>query len=298
MSAEMEMLRGVLEAQKATRGDGQPSVEQMRAGMAETTSKMPPADGVTEEAIELGGVRGLKFTPDGAGSEAALLYFHGGGYVLGSPETHRGMISHMAKAMGAPAYSMDYRLAPEAMFPAAIEDGCACYAALLDGGQAPGRTIIGGDSAGGGTAVASALMARDKGLPMPAGLALLSPWVNLSNTGWSYKTRAEADPIIDETNINWFADTYLGDTAASDPLASPIHADLTGLPPMLIQVGADEVLLSDSITLAERAGGAGVGVTLEIAPDMIHVWQAFYPFLSEAREAIARIGAWGAETVA
>jgi len=297
MSAEMEMLRGILEAQKANRPEGQPSVQQMRDSMVETTSKMPPAGGVAEEGVELGGVRGLKFTPEGSAEGRTLLYFHGGGYVIGSPETHRGLVSHLASAMGAIAYSMDYRLAPEATFPAAIEDACACYTALLEAGHAPEKIIVGGDSAGGGTAVASLLMARGNGLPMPAGAALISPWVNLGNTGWSYQTRAEADPIINAENINWFAETYLGGAEASHPFASPIQADLTGLPPLLIQVGADEVLLSDSATLAERAGGAGVSVTLEIAPDMIHVWHAFYPFLSEARDAIERIGAWGADLI-
>ncbi|MEO0983229.1 MAG: alpha/beta hydrolase [Pseudomonadota bacterium] len=294
MSSEIDVVVQLLKAsQEAANPD--PTIEEQRAGMEAMSENMPTAEGVTISETELDGVAGLKLTPADAKPGRALLYFHGGGYVLGSPATHRGLVSQVAAAMQAEAWSMDYRLAPEAPFPAAIEDGVAAYRGLLDSGIAPESIIISGDSAGGGTTVATALKARDDGLPMPAGLIPLSPWVNLENTGWSYGEKAELDPMITKQSIDKMAETYLNGGDAKQPYASPVHADLAGLPPMLIQVGPNEVLLSDSITLAERAGAAHVPVTLEIWPRMIHVFQAFYPFLSDARAAIARMGAW-AET--
>jgi epsilon-lactone hydrolase len=170
----------------------------------------------------------------------------------------------------------------------------AAYKALLETGVSPNKIIISGDSAGGGTAVATAIKARDEGLPMPAGLALLSPWVNLTNESWSYDNKAERDPMITKASIDRMAGMYLNGTDAKSSLASPVFADLSGLPPMLIQVGPDEVLMSDSIMLAERAGAVNVEVSLEVWPEMFHVFQAFYPFLKQSRDAIARIGEWSA----
>ncbi len=271
-------------------------VEEMRAGMAAITETFPPHPDVQVTDASLGGVRAKRLVPPAAKPGRTLLYFHGGGYVIGSPETHLGLNADLARLMGAEVWSMDYRLAPEHAFPAAIEDGVAAYRGLIEAGIDPGGIFIGGDSAGGGATVATAVKARDEGLPMPAGLILLSPWVNLANTGWSYETRAAADPMISHKNINWFADTYLAGSGhdASHPLASPLRADLAGLPPMLIQVGSDECLLSDSVTLAERAGAAQVDVTLEIWPRMIHIFQIFHPILEEARRANAQIAAWSA----
>lgn len=292
MSLSIDDVRAMLAARPAP--EGPRDVAAMRDTMATTTDAMRPHEAVAITETSLGGVRGLHFKPEAAKPGRALLYFHGGGYVIGSPGTHKGLTSHIAEAMGAEAWSMDYRMAPEAPFPAAIEDGVAAYRALLESGVSPDSVVIAGDSAGGGTAVATAIKARDEGLPAAAGLALLSPWVNLSCDGWSYSARAEADPMIEQEGIEWMAATYLAGADAAEPLASPIHADLSGLPAMLIQVGPDEMLLSDSITLAERAGAAQVEVTLEIWPNMIHVFQAFYPFLPDARRAVARIGDWSA----
>lgn len=271
-------------------------VDEMRVAMAAMTESFPPHPDVHITDDSLGGVRAKRFVPPGTETGRTLLYFHGGGYVIGAPETHLGLTAEIARLMGAEAWSMDYRLAPEHPFPAAIEDGVAAYRGLVDAGVDPAGIFIGGDSAGGGTTVATAIKAREEGLPMPAGLILLSPWVNLANTGWSYETRAACDPMINTKNINWFADTYLRGSGhdASHPLASPVHADLSGLPPMLIQVGPDECLLSDSVTLAERAGAAQVDVTLEIWPRMIHVFQMFHPMLDDARRANARIAEWSA----
>ena len=295
----MDMTIDDIKALLASRdsGPGEQDVHAMRTQMAESTAPMVAKEDVTLGETQLGGVRTRTLVPATAVEGRALLYFHGGGYVIGSPETHLGLVSHIADAMGAAAWSADYRLGPEHPFPAAIDDGLATYRALLDAGTSPDQVIIAGDSAGGGTAVATAIAAREAGLPAAAGLALLSPWVNLANTGWSYETRAETDPMVSKDGLDWFATQYLNGAETGHPLASPIEADLSGLPPMLIQVGPDEVLLSDATTLAERAGAAQVAVTLEIWPKMIHVFQAFYPFLPESRGAIARIGEWSRERV-
>lgn len=294
MPSEIELVREMLAAARTSTSEEQ-SIEEMRAGMIASTAPMRPSETVALGEADLGGVRAQTLTPETVAGDRTLLYFHGGGYVIGAPETHTGMVSYIAEAMAATCWSMDYRMAPEDPFPAAIEDGVAAYAALLETGVSPDKIIIAGDSAGGGTAVATALKARDDGLAMPAGLALLSPWVNLACEGWSYTAKAEADPMITDASINRMAGLYLNGADATHPYASPVHADLSGLPPMLIQVGPDEVLLSDSITLAERAGAAHVAVTLEIWPQMFHVFQALYPFMADSRKAIARIGAWGAE---
>ncbi len=298
MSPEVEQIRQLLLAGRAASGDTEPTIEAMRLGMEASTANMRPIESATIGEAQLGGIRAQTILPDTVSDDRVLLYFHGGGYVIGSPETHTGMVSYIADAMQAKCWSMDYRLAPEHPFPAAIEDGVAAYRALLATGVSPEKVIIGGDSAGGGTTVATALKARGEGLPMPAGLALMSPWVNLNNESWSYEHKADRDPMITKSGIDRMAGMYLNGADPHSPLASPVFADLGGLPPMIIQVGPDEVLMSDSIMLAERAGAANVEVSLEIWPEMFHVFQAFYPFLKQSRDAIARIGAWGRQKAA
>lgn len=264
-----------------------------RANMEATTSGMRPKEDAELSPHTLAGIDTLKITPAKAADGLAILYLHGGGYVQGSPNTHKGFVSFIADAVGARTYIPDYRLGPEAPFPAAVEDAIACYKALLDGRQDPAKLIIAGDSAGGGLTLATALKAKDSGLPQPAGLVLISPWANLNQIGHSYDTRADADPWITRESLNDMADLYLGPEGdADDPYASPVYGDLHDLAPMLIQVGADEVLYSDSIAIADRAGVSQVDVTLESWPEMIHVFHAFYPFLQQSRDAIARIGEW------
>ena len=202
------------------------------------------------------------------------------------------MVSEIAKSLKATTYSMDYRMAPEAPFPAAVDDGVASYKALLDMGVAPDKLLISGDSAGGGLTLATTLSVRDAGLPLPAGILPLSPWANLANDGASFATKAEADIIVDLKGLNDMASAYLGEAGVSNPLASPMIADLAGMPPMFIQVGSEEVLLSDSTVLAARAGEAKVPVTLEIWPEMPHVFQFFHMFLTDAKTAITRMGSW------
>jgi monoterpene epsilon-lactone hydrolase len=210
--------------------------------------------------------------------------------MLGSINTHREMISRISRAAGARALAIDYRLAPEHPYPAAVEDATAAYRWLLCTGVDPARLVIGGESAGGGLTVATLAALRDAGEPLPAAGVCVSPWVDLECLGESMTTKAEIDPIAQRQVILEMAKAYLGDAGPRTPLAAPLYADLTGLPPLLIQVGASEILLDDSTRLAERAKSAGVDVTLELWNDMIHMWHFFAAMLPEGQQAIDRIG--------
>jgi acetyl esterase/lipase len=228
--------------------------------------------------------------PPNARQGAAILYFHGGGYVIGSPASHRHLVAALSQAAGVNAIAVDYRLSPEHPFPAAIEDATRAYQWLLRSGLAPDRVVIAGDSCGGGLTVAALLSLRERGLPMPAAGVCVSAWFDLTITAESFTTKAAVEPIITRESVTRWAEAYLQGQDARVPLASPIFADLSGLPPLLIQVGTDEALLDDSTGLAARAKEAGVDVTLEVWEEMIHVWHFFHPMLREGREAIARIG--------
>ncbi len=228
--------------------------------------------------------------PPSAAPGRVVLYLHGGGYVIGSPRSHRHLAAAIAGAAGASALLLDYRLAPEHPFPAAVEDATSAYRWLLDQAIAPERIVIAGDSAGGGLTVATLLALREARVPLPAGGVCISPWVDLTCSGASYDTKAAADPIVRRSGVEEMARAYLGATPPRTPLASPLFADLRGLPPLLIHVGSDEVLLDDAVQLAERAKAAGVHATLEIYDRMIHVWHWFLPMLDEARTAVEAIG--------
>jgi monoterpene epsilon-lactone hydrolase len=228
--------------------------------------------------------------PPGAVPGRVVLYLHGGGYVIGSPRSHRHLAAAIAAAGQASALLLDYRLAPEHPYPAAVDDATAAYRWLLEQGVTPGRIVIGGDSAGGGLTVATLLALRDARLPLPAGGVCISPWVDLTFSGATYRTRAAADPIVTRPGIDEMARAYLGATSARTPLASPLFADLRGLPPLLIHVGSDEVLLDDAVQLADRAKAAGVDATIEVWDRMIHVWHWFLPMLDEAQSAVDGIG--------
>ena len=229
-------------------------------------------------------------TPPGVRTDAVVLYLHGGGYVIGSPRSHRHLAAAIARAAGTRALLLDYRLAPEHPFPAALEDALAAYQWLLGQGLAPGRVVIAGDSAGGGLTMAVLLALRDRGLPRPAGGVCISPWVDLTCSGRSYATKAAADPIVTREGVAGMAQAYIGDGDPKRPLVSPLYADLRNLPPLLVQVGGDEVLLDDALGLGERARAAGVDVTVEEWPAMVHVWHWFLPMLDEAERAIGVIG--------
>lgn len=272
------------------------SLEDRRKVMDGNAEQFPVPAGVTIRRADLGGLGAEWALPDGltdeAGAGNTVLYFHGGGYVIGSSVSHRHIVSRIALAAKARVLSVDYALAPENPFPAAVKDGVKAYRWLLDRGQKPEQIALAGDSAGGGLAAATLLAARDEGLPLPAGAALISPWSDLTCATGSYETRAEADPMITPEGIRELANVYLAGADPRDPLASPNFGNLAGLPPLLIQVGDDEVLLDDSRNLAARAREAGVEVELEVAPDMFHVWHAFYQMFAPGEEAIERMGAW------
>ena len=231
-------------------------------------------------------------TPPGARTDAVVLYLHGGGYAIGSPRSHRHLAAAIARAAGSRALLLDYRLAPEHPFPAALDDAVAAYQWLVRDGIAPSRIVIAGDSAGGGLTLATLLALRDRGLPLPAGAVGISPWVDLTNSAASYATKAAVDPIVTIEGIALLTQAYIGTGDPKQPLVSPLYADLRGLPPLLIHVGSDEVLLDDAAGLAARARAAGVDVTLREWPQMIHVWHWFISMLDEAEQAIAEIGAF------
>ena len=255
---------------------------------AERVFKTPPD--VKIETVAAPSVPAEWLVPPGARTDAAVLYLHGGGYVIGSPRSHRHVAAAIASAAGVAALLPDYRLAPEHPFPAAVDDATAAYEWLLGRGIAPGRIVVAGDSAGGGLTVAALLALRDRGRPRPAAGVCISPWVDMTCSGASYVTRADADPMVKREGIVEMAAAYLAGADVKTPLASPLHADLSGLPPLLVQVGRDEVLLDDSTQLAAQAKTAGVDATLEVWEDMIHVWHWFLPMLDEAQRAVARIG--------
>lgn len=228
--------------------------------------------------------------PPSAEPGRVVLYLHGGGYVIGSPRSHRHLAAAIASAAGTSALLLDYRLAPEHPYPAALDDATAAYRWLLDQAITPERIVIAGDSAGGGLTVATLLALREARVPLPAGGVCISPWVDLTCGGASYATKADADPIVRRAGVEQMAQAYLGATPPRTPLASPLFADLRGLPPLLIHVGSDEVLLDDAVQLAERARAAGVDASIEVYPRMIHVWHWFLPMLDEAQTAVDAIG--------
>jgi epsilon-lactone hydrolase len=243
------------------------------------------------EAVTAGGRPAEWLAPAGSRADAALLYLHGGGYVIGSPRSHRHLAEAITRAAGIGCLLPDYRLAPEHPFPAAVDDAVAAYRWLVEQRRiAPDRIAIGGDSAGGGLTVAALVAIRDAGLPLPGAGICISPWSDLTCSAPSYQTKAATDPLVIHSRIIVMARDYLGGTDPRTPLASPLFADLRGLPPLLIHVGSEEVLLDDATRLADRARAAGVPVTLEVWEQMIHVWHWFLPWLDEAQSAVDKIG--------
>lgn len=244
--------------------------------------------------VEGGAVHGEWVLPlDGVVEDGrTILYLHGGGYVFCTEETHRALTTTLANRAKARVFAPAYRLAPEHPFPAAVDDAKAAAAWLFEQGVDPARTIVAGDSAGGGLALALLLARRDAGLAPMAGAYLLSPWTDLAGTGESMTTNRDRDAMFASDRIAEFAREYLGSEPPTHPLASPLYADLTGLPPLIIQAGSDEVLLDDARRLAERARAAGVEVWIETWPGVPHVWQLWTPYLPEARDALARAVTW------
>lgn len=269
--------------------DPHATVAEQRAAFTERQTR-PVPDDVTTRETTLGGRPALDITI--SQPTATLLYLHGGGYVVGSPQTNAALTAELARRVGARAVSLDYRLAPEHPFPAAVEDAAAAYRQLLDDGVDPENLVLAGDSAGGGLVVATLLGARDAGLPQPAAAAVFSPWVDMTLAGESMRGKHGIDPLFTRDRLNAYAEHYLGDQDRAAKLASPVFADLTGLAPLLVQVGSHEILLDDAVRLAARAGADDVDVTLEVWPGVPHVFQnrAGTGMLGEADAALDHAG--------
>lgn len=264
--------------------DGRNAMEQMAR-----MEKLP--EDVTLEEISIGNIPSLWINTPEVVKKHVVLYLHGGGYVQGSLNTHKGLCSRISRTSKSRILMIDYRLAPENLYPAALEDSVAAYLWLIDDeGIDPKNIVISGDSAGGGLTAATLLKLRDIGITLPSGGVLLSPWTDLDITGDSVRTKRRIDPMIDASGLFFIASLYLGDEDPKNPYISPLYADLKGLPPLLIQVGSAELLLDDSTRFAEKAKSAGVDVTLDVWEDMIHVFQAFALWAPEGEQAIEKIG--------
>jgi epsilon-lactone hydrolase len=265
-------------------------VSELRRRLAELAAAQPLPAGVTVTPAALGGVPAAEITVDGTEPRHVVLYFHGGVYVLGDAAQAAGLAAQIARRTRAMAISVDYRLAPEHPYPAAVEDALAAYHALLDAGTDPADIAFAGESAGGGLAIATLINARDHGLPLPAAAYIMSPYADLTLAGTTMDTKRAADPLLSRDNLAPRVPDY---TAGHDPAAaliSPVFADLSGLPPLIIQAGTHEVLLDDALRLARQAATADVEVTLDITPGVPHVFQAYYSILDEAAAALGRAG--------
>jgi monoterpene epsilon-lactone hydrolase len=251
---------------------------------------IPLPEGTRVEPVDVDGIAAEWISPACADEEQVLLYLHGGGYILGSLRSHRDMAARLGAAAGVRSLLIDYRLAPEHVFPAAIDDALATYRWLLARGMRPEHIVLAGDSAGGGLALALLQVLRDKDVPMPAGAVLLSPWTDLVGTVGSRTAREAVDPIFSAQDINALPSFYVGAEDARNPLISPINAVLHGFPPLLVDVGSDEVLLDDSLQIAEHAGAANVPVELTVWDDMWHVFQQFAYVLPEGQQSLENIG--------
>jgi epsilon-lactone hydrolase len=272
--------------------------QEMRAMMAAGFSAFPSANEVKCEPVNANGVKAEWVAATDAAPDRVILYLHGGGYVMGSIETHRELAARLSKAAKARVLLIDYRLAPENPFPAAVDDSMTSYRWLLAQGCKPERIVVGGDSAGGGLAVSTLIALRDVGAPAPAAGVCLSPWVDFEAEGESMSSRAAQDPMVSRDMVMAMAKLYVGEKGnLREPLAAPLNASLNGLPPLFIQVGDAEVLLDDSTRLADRAEEADVDVTLQIWDEMPHVWHLAAPVLPEGQEAIEKIGKFVLERV-
>lgn len=288
--SELESLMPVLTAPGSPDFAAPP--HEVRETFGAMLAGLPIKEGLSFEEGVVGGIAGVWAGPVSAESERVVLYLHGGGYVAGSAEGYRGLAGLIAEAAGGRAFLPDYRLAPEHRYPAALDDALAAYRGLLDAGHAAASIAVAGDSAGGGLAAATVLAIKRAALPLPGAVALLSPWTDLQGTGASCETKRAADPLISPEGLGSCAAAYLGDADSADPGASPLNGDFAGFPPLLIEVGTREVLLSDATRLAERAAAADVDVTLHAWQGMVHVFPNIWFALSEGPEAIAEIGAF------
>ncbi len=263
--------------------------DELRRSMLSSVGGMRLPDDVTIEPVDAGGVPGEWTRIPGIATDAVLLYLHGGGYVIGSPVTHRNLCATIASGAGIPVLSLDYRLAPEHPHPAAVTDATAAYSWLLEQGFLPSRIAIAGDSAGGGLTIATLVKLRDDGVAQPAAAVAISPWVDIAMTGESMVEFADLDPIVEPVGLGRMADWFIDGGDKTDPLASPIYADLHGLAPVLIHVGAVETLLDDSRRLHKAIAAAGGRSELVEFPEMVHVFHAFCNLIPDADAAVALV---------
>ena len=293
-SKEAEAQKAMLIAfRESVLGTGEPpTLEQQRAGMAMIGESATVPEGVTVSETYAGGCRAYWNDPEGCAMDRVILYVHGGGYVIGSPKSHERLVGHIAKATGCRALNLDYRLAPEHPHPAAVQDATNAYRWLLAQGYAPEHIAISGDSAGGGLTLAALLSIKETGLPQPAAAVPLSPWTDMEGLGDSMTRNAPNDLMVQLEGLKGMAANFLGEANPRDPLAAPLYGDYAGVSPLYIQVGGDETLLDDSTRVAEKARAAGVDVTLDVFPEMQHVFQTSAGNIPEATDAVQRIGEW------
>ena len=288
MGMDINKLKGILRKQSDSPTGGDITIERRRGGMEKTA--FPVSDDIQVETVEVAGLPAEWIKAPEVDTSKAVLYLHGGGYIMGSLNTHRALMGEISRAANAVVLGLEYRLAPESPYPIAVNDGVAGYKWLVESGFKPENTAIAGDSAGGGLTLATLVDLKKEGVELPGVAVCLSPWSDLTCSHETYQTRAEEDPMIQQAGIADMAGIYLQGADATLDTASPNYADLTGLPPLLIQVGDSEVLLGDSQDLHKKALDCGVDSTLEVWDEMIHVWQAFHPMLDEGKKAIVRIG--------
>jgi len=268
--------------------DTSADVPTLRASFSDLMAQVPVAPDIRQNPVEIGGVAGVDVTIDGNESENVILYFHGGVYVIGTAAATVPLVGELVRRTGARATTLEYRLAPEHPFPAALEDARAAYEGLLAQGAAPAKIALAGESAGAGLAVALLLALREAGEPLPSCGLLMSPYVDLTLSGETLAAKRDVDPLLTPEGLRARVPDYVGGADASDPLISPIFGDLKELPPLLIQVGSHEVLLSDALRLAARAAISDVRVTLDVTPGVPHVFQAYAGLLDEAGAALDR----------
>ena len=261
----------------------------LRQGMETIMARLQMPRGVHFSRFNVNGIAAAHFKPQKANKNIIMLYFHGGAYALGSVQTHKALIARIARNAGIYALAIDYRLAPEHPFPAAVDDAIAAYKWLLEKKYSPKNIIFAGDSAGGGLSLASILKLKEENMPLPAAAICISPWTDLLATGNSINEKATIDPMLTPTLVHHYADMYANGEDKKNPFISPLYGDFSGFPPIFIQVGTAEILLDDAKRLAQKARAEGVQVELEIWDEMIHVFQACYPYLPEAKKAIDSI---------
>jgi acetyl esterase/lipase len=293
MTSEIEGVRALLAGKPRPVGWAE-----RRQRMDEICAIDPPAADIAFSAVEIGGIPAEWSLAPSSDPSKVLLYLHGGGYCSGSIRSHRGMVAEIGRAAGVRTLALGYRLAPEHPFPAALDDALAAFRFLRASGVPAARIVLGGDSAGGGLSLATTLSLRAAGEELPGLLWLLSPWVDLEMTGASMASKDAVDPLIHHDYLVGLAEPYIASADPRDPLVSPLHADLTGLPPTLVQVGACETLLDDAVRIAGKLGAANVPTSLEIWPDMIHAWPLWWQRLAAGRQAIASAGRFIRETLA